>query len=886
MKKLLLLLVAICMVQFSLFAQTTEFLDDFESGTANWTLEGAWGLTTTQSNSPSNSLTDSPAGNYTANQNISATMASGVDLSAALDAELKFSAIYDIEGGNFDYCYVEASGDGGANWINVATFLGEDNLTPWVDYTYSLGGFAGNSDVRVRFRFFSDGGYEVDGIYIDDVEIISYDTDNAAPLVLHTPPEFYESNIGDVVMLAELIDISGIGTANLFYSVDGGAAQSIAGVDLGNNQYGWLIPGQAAGAQVDYYLEVADASTNANVTTTPTYSYIDGAHVIYDDATVDFVNVFGPAAASGLAGCAVRFTLYGSDIKYALIRNYTDINRPNDDFMFHVWADDNGLPGADLITPFSVTPEATLTNNSPMTRVDLSAYAAELSGITGDVFVGYTVPAGETWLVQTTPAVGNRTYNFDGTNWTLNDDDYHFRIVTTASVAADDCADATDLSNLLGGAVDVPVASPLFDNTDAMGNIATDSIPGTECFDDQTFEHTQWYTFVGDGNAYNIATAQCGSTNYIDFGDTQMAVFSGDDCGNLTPVACNEDTDFGNNIFSASVNIETEMGTNYYILIDGWDGADGEYCVEFTSIALIGCDDIAVGAASTDTANVCFGSITSFNLGDGTMIPDIGPTRGFRWIVTTADVTGSADPFADPSYTGAFGEVTSIDDVYTPQFLNDGTQLPAGDYYFTPVVYAGGTGTIPNADFTDGCVATGTSVFITLLPQLDALSATTSSVNEVTPPGNNGEASVTASGGSGSYSYSWSNGGDTPTITGLASDTYTVTVSDDTGCVDDFVVEVVVDVTVSAEELAFENAIELYPNPAKEITSVQFTFAETMDLQISLTNSLGQIIQDIQRANVQAGTVDLDLQGLTNGVYFVKLSNGEQQTTRRLVVRK
>ncbi|MEZ4935353.1 MAG: hypothetical protein R2788_24870 [Saprospiraceae bacterium] len=80
-------------------------------------------------------------------------MANGIDLSAAIDATLSFWAIYDIEGGNFDYCYVEASGNGGSTWVNVATFLGEGQLSPWTQYSYSLGGFVGNSDVKIRFRF-------------------------------------------------------------------------------------------------------------------------------------------------------------------------------------------------------------------------------------------------------------------------------------------------------------------------------------------------------------------------------------------------------------------------------------------------------------------------------------------------------------------------------------------------------------------------------------------------------------------------------------------------------------------------------------------------------------------------------------------------------------
>jgi len=46
----------------------------------------------------------------------------------------------------------------------------------------------------------------------------------------------------------------------------------------------------------------------------------------------------------------------------------------------------------------------------------------------------------------------------------------------------------------------------------------------------------------------------------------------------------------------------------------------------------------------------------------------------------------------------------------------------------------------------------------------------------------NGSIALSASGGSGSYGYSWSNGGTTSTISGLHTNTYSVTVSDANGC--------------------------------------------------------------------------------------------------------
>lgn len=59
---------------------------------------------------------------------------------------------------------------------------------------------------------------------------------------------------------------------------------------------------------------------------------------------------------------------------------------------------------------------------------------------------------------------------------------------------------------------------------------------------------------------------------------------------------------------------------------------------------------------------------------------------------------------------------------------------------------------------------------------------TTNSTNSTCNGGNNGSATVSATGGTSPYSYAWSNGGTTSTINNLSAGTYNVTVTDATGC--------------------------------------------------------------------------------------------------------
>jgi len=436
MRKFTLFLLMISLSSLTVIAQKSiltdfiEFEDNFEAGMTKWTPSSgsSWGLTTSKSYSPTHSLTESPAGNYTNNQTSYCTMANGVDLTAKMSASVSFWAQFKIEAG-FDYMYVDASADNFATYANLAVFDGE--LTTWTKYTYSLGGFVGPGfdNVKVRFRFISDQGLVMDGMYIDDFIIVSSDEDLSPPLVLTTPPEFYEGTLGEFVVEADIIDISGLSTAEITYTVDGVSQNPVTGINTTGNQYTFTIPAHSAGSYVDYQIVAIDASTGANATTTPVASYIAGEYYKYDNGVVDFFVQFAPGE-----GAAVAFSLNGpTHLATALIRNYTDIDHANGQMLFHVWESGSAGPGNDLITPFLVTPEASLTNTSPMTRIDLRPYMSQLNNLTGEIFMGFTSPDDTVNITETDGGAAGRSLVYDGTEWFVASADWHFRLITTGS---------------------------------------------------------------------------------------------------------------------------------------------------------------------------------------------------------------------------------------------------------------------------------------------------------------------------------------------------------------------------------------------------------------------------------------------------------------------
>jgi hypothetical protein len=151
--------------------RTSLFSDDMESGNGNWLTGGtnnSWALTTAQSNSPTHSWTDSPAGNYL--DNTDSWLRSPIfDLSNMDGFTLDFWHQYSMEYG-YDFLYVEYSLDGGTNWSRLNNGYTGEQLS-WIQESFDLAVVDGQSDVAFRFNLESDGGVTDDGWFIDDVDL-------------------------------------------------------------------------------------------------------------------------------------------------------------------------------------------------------------------------------------------------------------------------------------------------------------------------------------------------------------------------------------------------------------------------------------------------------------------------------------------------------------------------------------------------------------------------------------------------------------------------------------------------------------------------------------------------------------------------------------------
>ncbi|MGB0931131.1 MAG: hypothetical protein ACPGVB_10165, partial [Chitinophagales bacterium] len=225
-----------------------------------------------------------------------------------------------------------------------------------------------------------------------------------------------------------------------------------------------------------------------------------------------------------------------------------------------------------------------------------------------------------------------------------------------------------------------------YDNTDATSEMSDPADPGFPDTDPDTggLQATLWYQFVGDGGTYFIYTgASCAgfdisSDDYIDLGDTQMAVYTGD-CGALEIVAASEDNfmvpGYGSGNFAAGVVIETEAGVTYSIMIDGFDTSVGQYCITTTDVLPAPCDANVDLLPDLPTEVVlCPTDQVDFTVDPATL--SYGPTDYYTdtqtptvvWIMTSADPMGF-DPLTAPETEDIFVGIFSNDVTLTDHTL-------------------------------------------------------------------------------------------------------------------------------------------------------------------------------------------------------------------------
>jgi hypothetical protein len=169
--------------------------------------------------------------------------------------------------------------------------------------------------------------------------------------------------------------------------------------------------------------------------------------------------------------------------------------------------------------------------------------------------------------------------------------------------------------------------------------------------------------------------------------------------------------------------------------------------------------------------------------------------------------------------------------------------------------------------------------------------------NETTPPGNNGTITLAVEGGIGAalgdpslYNFNWTgpNGftSGNQNLTNLKAGSYSVVISDPTGCVDDFTLVVTVGLVSGTTDPASVKALSLSPNPADNATLLQLSLDQAQEVRIELVNALGQVAETINAGTVQTLNQPLNVARLAAGTYMLRVMIGNETAVRRVVIQR
>ncbi len=334
--------------------------------------------------------------------------------------------------------------------------------------------------------------------------------------------------------------------------------------------------------------------------------------------------------------------------------------------------------------------------------------------------------------------------------------------------------------------------------------------------------------------------------------------------------------------------------------------SDAASCLGVTSVTISQPTAVSVTNNTSATANIsCFGgnngaaAVTvaggtpnySFNWSNGASTASISGLTAGSYSATVTDANLCVSTFAITLTQPATALAVSAthNDISCNGSAN-GSATATGAGGTAPYAYAwsnnangaiasglvAGNYTVTATD-ANGCVAAATAVTVT---EPSAINTSATVTNASAFGATNGAVNISVGGGTGAYTFLWSNGATTEDLSGVAAGTYTVTVSDANGCTDTQTETISQPTTVGVSNGNIN--ISVFPNPADATATLTISLVNSSEVTIQITNVTGQVIRTINDANVLNNQYTLNTTEWAAGVYFVRVTAGNDTATYRL----
>jgi len=87
----------------------------------------------------------------------------------------------------------------------------------------------------------------------------------------------------------------------------------------------------------------------------------------------------------------------------------------------------------------------------------------------------------------------------------------------------------------------------------------------------------------------------------------------------------------------------------------------------------------------------------------------------------------------------------------------------------------------------------------------------------------------------------------------------------------------------SIKESALISDLSMYPNPASDKLNISLTNQKAENVSVKIINNLGQLVKAIELGKLTSINEQIDLSGLSSGIYIVKTTMGNASSSKKLV---
>ncbi len=821
---------------------------------------------------------------------------------------------------NWDAMILEASTDGGTVWNNVGDSLFYNNYSTfgsvapprwsgyvgvWTNYKTALTGLAGQTNVKLRFRFGSDDSSNYDGIAIDDFEIhdayafdvalveiltpqtgcgltgsetVSVKVANFGLLPVDSIPIIYSFDQGITITMDTICDTINPGDTTIFIF---STPADLSAPGTYESGVVTMLPTDQDNTNDSLFFEITSLG---DISLFPfTENFESGETFYFNLKSNAEADIFVDSISANASSFGLHFIGNGSS---GWTGGSTDTDSTN------AWVDNISHHASALTCDIDASGLGNLT-----LRLDLKQYSSY-----GTKYSWFRVLVNGTTQISDINGVYNfnpvtssdpfetKTFNlsaYAGSTFTLTlqsackyNDDYVFvdniNLYEPASndVGVTDIKPLDDLCGIADDSVIVIVTNFGYSSQDTIPVIVDIETPsGPVTVNDTLFttlNNNEFDTLiVGTINTiqagtYNVKAYTSLSTDNAHFNDTLISSFT---------ITIPESIPYKED-FEASAIPPSDWNTDMYL---------------------------ALPAAHGNISNVLYKNLWSSNQSAYAVTPKIGTVTSNTYLTFDYRIVEYSSPYnamniasTDSIHIMISADCgTTFNTLYTINSLNHTPTSAMTTMQFPLASYDGNDifilflSTSETSDF-DGFYVDFDNVIVSEIPIVDLGPDTTICANN----------SIIFDAGAGTgYTYIWQKAPLTDTIdysqtisvdsagTGLSSATYIVTVTDSlTGLQATDSVVITFEICTDINDITDNSNISIYPNPCDGTFNISAKgLNSTTDLYI--LNVQGQVVYKEKLINTSSNyTKQFDLSDYSKGIYFIKLVNENSIQIKKIVI--